>query len=46
MMSDERRADSAGDNETCSRPPIDLEATEKVDITAYIWYNVIIQYRR
>lgn len=25
-------------------PPI--EAAEKVDITAYIWYNVIIQYRR
>ncbi len=22
------------------------EAAEKVDITAYIWYNVIIQYRR
>lgn len=22
------------------------EAAEKVDLTAYIWYNVIIQYRR
>ena len=23
-----------------------FEAAEKVDLTAYIWYNVIIQYRR
>ena len=27
-------------------PPKIKEAAEKVDITAYIWYNVIIQYRR
>lgn len=27
-------------------PSADEEAAEKVDITAYIWYNVIIQYRR
>lgn len=26
--------------------PLNWEAAEKVDITAYIWYNVIIQYRR
>ena len=27
-------------------PSYSFEAAEKVDITAYIWYNVIIQYRR
>lgn len=27
-------------------PAAFYEAAEKVDITAYIWYNVIIQYRR
>ncbi len=26
--------------------PLNWEAAEKVDTTAYIWYNVIIQYRR
>ncbi len=26
--------------------PLEFEAAEKVDITAYIWYNVIIKYRR
>ena len=27
-------------------PPYLEEAAEKVDTTAYIWYNVIIKYRR
>ena len=27
-------------------PPQKAEAAEKVDTTAYIWYNIIIKYRR
>ncbi len=27
-------------------PIVTFEAAEKVDTTAYIWYNIIIKYRR
>lgn len=27
-------------------PPPEIEGTEKVDYTVYIWYNVSIKYRR
>ena len=30
----------------CYHPPLFCEGTEKVDNTAYIWYNVYIKYRR
>lgn len=30
----------------CDTPTSDVEGTEKVDNTAYIWYNVYIKYRR